>query len=311
MNYLRVQFRTGVWTLRSTGIAFLALLVIATLWSQFPVLVSSSSLSLFLTMSVNKALQMDPYVSRLIYPVTEYLASQGSSSCSSGHWPGMDTAIILLALKQGTQSLENYILSFLAIAYYSDLLDIILIEFICDGINQPLKSKLRCEGPRSSLCQFLDYALLSVGSLFTVGVAEEERDIMVMAAAKFSQPQAPGHSSILIATPVNQPAREILAAPEHARIMAATAEPVLKMAASTTPRHVTAAIPESNQVKSLLLFLSQVKSQLLFLSQVKSQLIFLSQVKSQLIFLSQVMSQLLFMSQVKSQLFVESRPESF
>ncbi len=37
-------------------------------------------------------------------------------------------------------------------------------------------SKLRREGPRSSLCQFMDYALLCVGFPFTVGVVEEERD---------------------------------------------------------------------------------------------------------------------------------------
>ncbi len=92
----------------------------------------------------------------------------------------MDTARILLALKQGPRSLENYIREFLAIAHYSDLPDIILIEFFCDGINQPLQSKLRREGPRLSLSCFLDFALLTVGSLFTVGVAEEKRDTASM-----------------------------------------------------------------------------------------------------------------------------------
>ncbi len=67
-------------------------------------------------------------------------------------------------------------LEFLAIAHYSDLPDIILIEIFCNGINQPLKSKLRREGPFSSLAHFMDYALLTVGSLFTVGFAEDERD---------------------------------------------------------------------------------------------------------------------------------------
>ncbi len=76
----------------------------------------------------------------------------------------MDTSRILLALKQGPRSLENYIQEYLAIAYYSDLPDCLLIEFFCDGINQPLRSKLISEGPRSSLCQLMDYALLCVGS---------------------------------------------------------------------------------------------------------------------------------------------------
>ncbi|KAL0152300.1 hypothetical protein M9458_052023, partial [Cirrhinus mrigala] len=42
-------------------------------------------------------------------------------------------------------------------------------------INQQLSSVLRREGPHSSLTAFLDYALLTVGSLFTAGVVEEER----------------------------------------------------------------------------------------------------------------------------------------
>ncbi len=120
---------------------------------------------------------------------------------------------------------------------------------------------LRREGPRSSLTQFMDYALLTVGSLFTVGVAEEELNtasMPVMVAAEFSQPQAPGHSSVLIATPVIQPAREMAATPERAHIMAATAEPVHRMAATTTPRHVIAAIHESSQVTADLHELSQV-----------------------------------------------------
>ncbi len=89
---------------------------------------------------------------------------------------GMNIARLLLALKQGTRSLEDYIQEYLSIAYYSDLPDCLVIEFFCEGINQPLMSKLRREGPRSSLCQFMDYALLCVGSPFTVGVTEEERD---------------------------------------------------------------------------------------------------------------------------------------
>ncbi len=179
----------------------------------------------FLTMSLNKTLQMDPHVSCSDNFVTEYSATQGSSSFSEEHWPGMDTARILLALKQGPRSLENYIQEYLAIAYYSDLPDCLLIEFFCDGINQPLRSMLISEGPRSSLCQFMDYALLCVGSSFTVGVADEERNTAlthVMAAAL-----------------------------ENEHKMAATAEPDRKMA-------VTIDFHESSQVTVDLHELSQV-----------------------------------------------------
>ncbi len=58
-----------------------------------------------------------------------------------------------------------------------------------------------------------------------MGVAEEECDtasVPVMAAGEFSQPQALGHSSMPIATPVIKPAREMVAGPVRAHIMAAT-----------------------------------------------------------------------------------------
>ncbi len=87
-----------------------------------------------------------------------------------------------------------------------------MIEIFCDGINQPLRSQLRREGPRSSLSCFLDFALLTVGSLFTVGVADEDRDATSMTGMAYS--------------------------PERAH----------KMAATTTPRHVRAASHESIQV---------------------------------------------------------------
>ncbi len=88
-----------------------------------------------LTMSFNKAMRMDPNVSRLSWPITEYSATQGSSSFLDEHWPGMDIARLLLALEQGTRLLEDYIQEYLAIAYYSDLPECVLIEFFCEGIN--------------------------------------------------------------------------------------------------------------------------------------------------------------------------------
>ncbi len=104
---------------------------------------------LFPTMPPNKALQIDPHASRLVIPVTEYSASQGSSGFSNEHLPSMDAAILLLALKQGTRSLERYIAEYLALANGSELPDCMLIDFFCDGLNQPLMSKVIHKGPRS------------------------------------------------------------------------------------------------------------------------------------------------------------------
>ncbi len=122
----------------------------------------------------------------------------------------MDTAILLLALKQGTRSLEGYITEYLALANGSDLPDCLLIDFFCDGLNQPLKGKIIQDGPRLSLSHFLDYALWTVGSAFTVGVAEE-RD--------------------------TAPNCEITAALEHAHKMAATTTPCSVIAATHKSSH--------------------------------------------------------------------------
>ncbi len=192
-------------------------------------------------MSFNKALHMDPNVSRLFTPVIEYSAVRGSSGFSKELWPGMDTTTLLFALKQGTRSLEDHIQDFLVIVDYSDLPDIVLMEVFCDGINQPLRSRLRREGPRSSLAQFLDYALLTVGSTFTVGVAEE-RD---------TAPNCVNTTTL-----------------EHAHKMAATTTPCSIIAASHNPSQVTADVKESSQVTADVKESSQVTADVKESSQV-------------------------------------------
>ncbi len=105
---------------------------------------------------------MDPNVSRLVILVIEYSARR-IQQLFRGSSEGMDVTRNLFALKQGPRSLEQHIREFLAIANYSDLPDITLIEIFCDGIHQPLRAKFRREGTRASLALFLDYALLTVG----------------------------------------------------------------------------------------------------------------------------------------------------
>ncbi len=126
----------------------------------------------------------------------------------------MDTRV-LFALKQGPRSLEHHIREFSACAQDSDLPDIILIDIFCDGINQPLQTQLRREGPRSSLSCFLEFAL-TIGSLFTVGVAEEDHNT------------APCHKMAADPEPQNSPAK-----PESALTRPAKPESPARMA--TTP----------------------------------------------------------------------------
>ncbi len=79
--------------------------------------------------------------------VTEYSAEQGSSGFSKEHLLGMDAVIMLLVHKQGTRSLEGYIVEYLALANGSELPDCMLIDFFCDGLNRSLKSKVIHKGP--------------------------------------------------------------------------------------------------------------------------------------------------------------------
>ena len=101
---------------------------------------------------------MDPSSSAASLQNTSPL--QGSSGFPCEFRPGLDNALMLLTLEQGSRSLEDYIQEYLDLAYCSDMPDYVLIDFFCEGINQPLRSRLIREGPRSSLNQFMDYACL-------------------------------------------------------------------------------------------------------------------------------------------------------
>ncbi|KAL0146895.1 hypothetical protein M9458_057834 [Cirrhinus mrigala] len=208
---------------------------------------------------------MDPLASRLSLPVTEYSVTSGSSSFTPGHSFDMDTDRILCRIKQGPRTLEQYICEFLAIANYSTLPDCILIEIFCDGLNELLKARLRCEGPRSSLAVFMDYALLCVSSPFTVGVAEEERDATEPLTAWIAREMAAVSERARAMAATTLPVHKMAAAPERmvatiepVHKMAATAEPVHKMVAETELRHVTAAIPEPCRVAAVFPESSQV-----------------------------------------------------
>ncbi len=124
--------------------------------------------------------------------------------------------------------------------------DITLIEIFCDGIHQPLRSEFRREGTRASLAQFLDYALLdyallTVGSSFTVGVAEE-RD---------TAPNCVNTATL-----------------EHAHQMAATTTPRSVIAANHKSSQVTADVKESSQVTADVKESSQVTADVKESSQV-------------------------------------------
>ncbi len=145
----------------------------------------------------NKALQMDLHASHLVGSVTEYSATQGSSGFSKEHWPGMDPFDQLLDLRQGSSSIEEYITQFCELSYGIPFDDVVLKDIFRFGLSEPIKSWLPEGKFNCSLKDFMDYTLLCAGSLFTMGVADEDRDTASMT--------------------------EMVAAPEHTHKMAATA----------------------------------------------------------------------------------------
>ncbi len=245
----------------------------------------------------------------------------------------MDTTRILFALKQGPRSLENHVREFLAIAHYSDLPDIILIEISCDGIKQPLKSKLRREGPRSSLAHFLDYALLTVGSLFTVGFAEGERDTasvtemadapecthkMVNAtmhrnfSADLREPSKVTvdlHESNQVTVDVKEPGQVPADVKEPGQVPADVKEPGQVPADVKEPGQVPADVKEPGQVPADVKEPGQVPADVKEPGQAKPQLIVTGQAKPQVIFVSQAKPQSLFTSQLFSQSLFTSPPK--
>ncbi len=154
----------------------------------------------------NKSLQMDPPVSRLVSPVTEYSAKPGSSGFSNRLWSGMDAAYRLCGLRQGNLSIEEYVSQFCLLSNEVNFDEVALKDIFRFGLNEPVKSWLPEGRFKASLRDFMDYALLRAGSSFTVGVAEEDSDTKSVS--------------------------EMVDAPEHAHKMAAT---------TTTPRSVSAA----------------------------------------------------------------------
>ncbi|ROL50212.1 hypothetical protein DPX16_19016 [Anabarilius grahami] len=166
---------------------------------------------------------------------------------------------------QGTRSLEEYVKEYLDIAYHSDMPDCALIDFFCDGVNQPLQNKLRREGPRSSLSSFMDYALMTVGSLFTVGVAEEcdassgrvmaaaPDDIHKMAATIITTPSQVStdlHEPSQVTADRPEPRHVSADRPEPCHVSADRPEPCHVSADRSEPRHVSADLPESRHVSA-------------------------------------------------------------
>ncbi|ROL55611.1 Glucose-dependent insulinotropic receptor [Anabarilius grahami] len=130
----------------------------------------------------------------------------------------MDPAWCLVSLRQGTRTLEGYLIT---------------------------------NGPRGSFVELLDFALLTVGSRFTVGVAEDSDTAVnhVMAAtSKNTHKMAATTTSHHIFTDRPEPRLVSFDRPEPRPVSADRPEPRPVSADRPDPRHVSADHPEPRHV---------------------------------------------------------------
>ncbi len=174
----------------------------------------------------------------------------------------MDPFDQLLDLRQGSSSIEEYIIQFCEITYKVPFDEVMLKEFFCFGLNEPIKSCLPAWKFNCSLKDFIDYALLCAGSSFTVGVAEEERDtasVTKMADAPEGTPkmaegtthhQFPGNRHESRHVSVDQPESLHVSAdlPESPHVSADLPESLHVSADLPESLHVSADLPESLHV---------------------------------------------------------------
>ncbi|ROL08914.1 Tripartite motif-containing protein 16 [Anabarilius grahami] len=166
--------------------------------------------------------------------------------------PCMDPVRYLVSLRQGNCTLEAHIQRFLDIAHLSDLPDCALIDFFAYGLNEPLKGYLNVNGPRGTFREFLDFALLTVGSRFTVGVVGKHDTAVnhVMATA----PVDPNKMAATITTShhvsADRPEQHHASADRPEQRHASADRPEQRHASADRPeqRHVSADRPESRHV---------------------------------------------------------------
>ncbi len=216
----------------------------------------------FVTMSINKSLQMDPHASRLVGSVTEYSATQGSSGFPNGHLPGMDGAILLLALKQGTRSLERYIAEYLALANGSELPDCThhtalncMITAALEHTHkmaataEPVHKMAATTTPRHVISASHEsiQVTVHVKELSKVSVDVNGPSQVTIDRHESSQVTADRHESSQVTDDRHESSHVSADLPESFHVSADLPEPCLGTADLPESRHGTADLPESRQ----------------------------------------------------------------
>ncbi|KAI2654094.1 Telomere repeat-binding protein 3 [Labeo rohita] len=179
-----------------------------------------------LTVAPHSGLRSPSGIALITCIQSETLYKPWTSSC---HWP---TPWITFTVHQPTPALRTTLLS-------CSYIPVLPMSDPACFMTMPLSRSnkvMQIDPPASRLPHSVtEYSATQGSNSFSPGHWPE-----------FSLPQAPGHSSLLIVTPVCKTAHEIAAAPEHN-----LAEPVHKMLAKTVLRHVTGSTPVSSQVMAV------------------------------------------------------------
>ncbi len=131
----------------------------------------------------------------------------------------------MMFLHQGTRSIEDYIVDFLELAHMTHLDEICLLIFFQGGLSEPLSSIMPLHGPNWTFENYIDMAIQLSGSLFTVGIADEENN-----------------SPVVTSTP--EPCHKMASNPETGHKMAANTETLCKLATIPMTFHKMATSPE-------------------------------------------------------------------
>ncbi|KAI2646855.1 Retrotransposon Gag-like protein 9 [Labeo rohita] len=177
----------------------------------------------------------------------------------------MDTASRLFHLCQGNRCIEDYVVDFCGLCHHLVAFnDVALKDIFRYGLNEPICSQLPGGKIHWTLEQYIDFALLLAGSLFTVGVADEQpcnptvpttpKPTHVMSSKPkpaHTMPAKPAPALVMAALPESAPV--VAALPESAPVVAALLESAPVMAALPESAPVVAALPESAPVVAALL----------------------------------------------------------
>ncbi len=126
-----------------------------------------------------------------------------------------------MLLRQGTRSIEDYVVDFLELAHLTHSDEICLMIFFRGGLSEPLSSIMPLHDPNWTLEKYIDTALQLSGSPFKMGATEELAESAPEAAPSQelaeSAPEAAPSQELAESAPEAAPSQELTgSAPEAA-----------------------------------------------------------------------------------------------